>query len=195
MADDVPFEVLDNVEIGDLTEVKEQRFVLPAASGVKMTVDSVKFAKSKDESRVEALVQFRLIDGLPEKDVESGEETMKYAGSRVPQFPVRLWINVTQEKLDEVANNPEKKEKAKKWWATRQWAVQWKYLLVACGVDPSLEEFRGEDGKVKSDELIAELVGKEIRGNILQAAEQAKVDGDWKDTGTFRNDVRNFKQA
>lgn len=61
-----------------------------------------------------------------------------------------------------------------------------KVFLKAMGYDPA------KPPRI-NDDLLIELTGKEVFGDITRKEQRQQVEGVWKGTGEFRNEVRNFK--
>src|SRR3990167_1298065 len=62
--DEAPFSVTEEYQLGDLTEVKEDRVVLPVQSGVKFRVQKASQRTSKDGSIKSVTVQLNLVEGI-----------------------------------------------------------------------------------------------------------------------------------
>ena len=67
MVENKGFEVLDEVEIGTLDDVKEQRTVLPPTKGVKLLITKAEPRGSKDGAYRSINLACKLVDGIGEE--------------------------------------------------------------------------------------------------------------------------------
>jgi len=193
---DEGFDVIDSIEIGDLNEVKEQRFVLPPLSNLRVRVKKVKAAMNKDQDTATLNISFQVVDGVPVTNSETGETEMKYADMLIPQFPQRItyWVHPDKVKLKvETA----KKETTRQWWKTQQYMVEFKQLISACGIDPSLNDYRKSDRRIDMDSLVQTLIGCELLCNVIKKEDQARdpQTGEYKGVGTYQNQLSSFRRA
>jgi hypothetical protein len=191
--DGVPFDVIDEVTVEGLDEVKEQNIVLPPTQNLLVRIESISADKKlvysdQDEgpdNPVETRtinVHVKVVDGV--LNTETSE--MEYVNK---SLFARMW---TYANLD---------YKTSDWWKNRQHLVDLKYLLMALGED--LKSW------TLSDSWIAGVLGRELRVNVLSKPRQEKAvreDGSpvidekgkvvYKNVpGEFRNELKAWKAA
>jgi len=198
------FNVYDPIEIDNLDEVKQIKNIIPPTSDVRLAISRVKPEKNKDGDTAYLAVSFKIVDGiltpiLDNKGEPTGEAELKYRGALATQYPQRFIYWMSPDKVQTKVNLA-KKEKSKEWWKNKQYLLEFKQLLVACGIDPKLDEFK-IDNRLQIDQLISALKDKELIGNITQKEDQAKVSDpetgevSWKGVGTYQNEVKNLRRA
>lgn len=178
---DVPFEVVDEVVITDLADVKESRPVLPVTPNVLFTINKVSLVEGtliKGEKSASNPVitkslniELRLVEGI--LDAESGE--MKYVN-----FPLFTRLFVWADLNVKTSN----------WWKAKQHLVGFKQLCMALGIN--LAEVR------INDEWLSSLLGRQVRANILVKPEQIKSPetGEYVNVpDSFVNEVKFFKSV
>lgn len=182
--EEVQFDVNDQVEIESLDDVEQSQFVLPPASNVLLSVAKVKASTTKDGGFKQLEVSYRLVEGI-ETDGE-----LKYKNVFANTFPQRIFYWVSSEKKEAGLNAP--KSSTRDWYKNKQYLVEFKNILNACGI--TVNEFL-KDGKLDVDNLIPALQGKEVRGNIVQFEETMpdRETGEKIKTGRFLNEVRYLK--
>ena len=182
------FDVNDEVLIGDLESVREERQVIPPTANVLVKIKSAGITDNGNPEKDIPVTlkgincQFVIQDGVevPVTDDDgnpTGETEIKYKNMHLSTFrPLELciWADPTT--------------KNSKWFKNRQHLVEFQKFCKA--MDVSLK-----DVKV-NDEFLGSLVGRELRLDITREANQTKDEsGEYKDNGTFRNRVRNFKKV
>ena len=180
--DDTPFNVHEDYQVGDVSEVKEDRTVLPATSNVLVRTQKAA-PRANEKSGVTSLnVQVQLVEGLelPELDAgghPTGNLIKKYVGkTEFVEIPFKYDPAMRQEAMFTGKNRP--------------FLVPYRQFLVALGYDPKNPPAIG-------DSWLSELVGKEFRADIQHRAIKRKnpVSGMKEATGEFRHEFRNFRQA
>jgi len=185
-----PFNVNEEDQVEDLTDVKEDRGVVPASSQVMLKLNKVskrvlaKRAKedvSPDNPAVAKFVslEVRIVEGF----LVQGE--MKYRNKPLFQ-DVQYWANA--------------EEKTSDWYKRKQHLVQFKHFLVALGYDPSNPPAVG-------DKFLTEILERLVLGDIKQRPIQSRKtneDGSpalddkgkqiWINTGDLKNEVVNWKE-
>lgn len=169
---DAPFEVSEEIETGDMSDVQED--LLPVASRAlfsikKASVDSVPLSKEDKTPVLKKIrLQAKLVDG-----VEVAGET-KYKG-KVAFIDFLVW------------HSPE--HKTSEWYKTRKYLLPYKQFLIGMQYDPK------ESPKI-NDQLLIDWVGREFRADIRQVAIQVKdANGDYVATADLKNEFKNFRAA
>lgn len=183
------FDINDTVEIENIDEVKQTKNVIPASSNVLLVISKVTGDTSKDKESKTLNFTFKLVNGIETAD------GIKYKGSIATSFPQRVTYWVAPDKVQSKINAAGK-ETTKNWWKNKQYLVEFKQILIACGIDPKLEEFKVE-GRLQVDSLISAIKDQQLIANITQKEEQAfdKSTGEYKGLGTFQNEVKNFRKV
>ena len=173
--DNVPFDVVDEVQVGDLTEVRQE--MLPITQNLKVRIDgaSVKTSESKDLKSL--ALELAIVDGI-EVDGE-----VKFINKKVFTgfMDLCVWAN------------PETKNS--NWYKTKQYLLGFKQLCQALELDIT-------NVKV-NDEFCTSLLGRELLINIVHEEEtvadpnelDAKGKPKRKKTGTLRERVKAFKKV
>ena len=175
MSDDqVGFDVVDEVVVGDLTDVKEQRQVLPVAQRVKVRIAKAGTQATKDKDIKSLKLDLRIVDGIL-----VGEE-LKYANK--PLFTGLMdlvyWGDLSVKGRSE-----------KTWWTSKQYLIEFKKFCLATGFDI-------KDVRI-NDDFFQIITGKEVLVDI-QHEEETAVDptsGERVKLGTFKERLRNWRKA
>lgn len=194
------FDINDQVEIDNIETVRQTKNVIPVTSDVLMTISKVVGDTAKDKLSKTLNISFKLINGiqvpvLDKEGLTTPETEIKWKGSLATSFPQRVTYWVSPDKV-QAKVNAAKKQTTKDWWNNRQYLVEFKQLLVACGIDPKLNEFKSE-GRLQVDALIDALKDRNVIANITQREEEAfdKSTGEYKGLGTYLNEVKNVRKA
>ncbi len=181
------FNVNDEVEIENIDEVKKTKTLIPVSANVLLDISKVVADVSKDKQSKTLNVSFKLSEGV---EVE-GE--IKYKGSMASSFPQRYTYWVSTEKVQDKIANAEKKS-TREWYKNKQYLVEMKSLLLACGLKAA--DFTVE-GKLNVDALISAIKGQQVIGNITQKEDEAfdKSTGKNVKLGTFQNEVKNLRKV
>jgi len=180
----VPFEVMESERLPDVSDVREERGVVPPAKAVLVRIESATTRKSLEQNKQpeseenpvllkKIALGVRLVEGI---EVPDGEGGIKVAYKNKPMFQdVVYWAHPEHKKSD--------------YYLKRQHLVGLRYLLTALGIDlkapPAI-----------SDEWLANLKGQELRVDITQRKVQARdEEGNWVDTGDLSNELRNWRAA
>jgi hypothetical protein len=175
--DDTPFDVVDEIDMGDLSDVKGQDVIDPAAN-VKFTImkASVRTVnldpKSKNTTDDNPAVLKNL--ALEVAITEGINEEGKYRNKRFfPEIPV--WANPDH--------------KTKDWYKSRKYLFPVKQLIKALGYDE-------KNAPKINDAFCSDLIGKEFLADIKQTEIQVRQPDDkYVGTGDYKNEVKNFKKA
>lgn len=190
--EDAPFDVIDEVILQDLEEIKEQKQLLPIAQGVHVKIEKPSVRKSLSDNAKDAPkegpnnpvafkflnLSFRLVDGLSvplmdETGNPTGETELKYKNKVLftGKMDLIFW------------HNPE--IKTADWWKNKQYIFGFKALCKALGLD--LKEVR------VNDEFIQLLNDKELLLDITHEEEQELKEGKWVGKGTFKERIKNIR--
>lgn len=182
--ENVPFEVTEQIEVGDLSDVKEQRQLTPVASKVKVRIAKASVQETKDKDIKSLKLELRIVDGIeaPVRDElgnPTGETKMAYQNK--PLFTgimdLVVWADVSVKGRSE-----------KNWWKTKQYLVGFKGFLIAVGSDL-------KSVKV-NDEFLSALIGAEVLVDIQHEEETAKDEhGETVKLGTYRERLKNFRKV
>ena len=168
--EDAPFSVTEEYQLGDLSEVKEDRVVLPVQSGVKFRVQKASQRISKDGSIKSVTVELRLVDGIP----IPGSEELRYKNK--PMFvDMPYWTTRTTPRY--AGKN-------------QSYLVPLKQFFGALGYDAKSPPLLG-------DGFYSEILGRELLGDITVREIRLKnpISGEYEGTGEYRNDIRRFQAA
>ena len=165
---DTPFDVFEEQELGDLSDVKQERILIPPANNVRVKVNQATVAQSKNKDYRQINVSFRLTDGL-----EGGQ----FANSVIFER-MCYWAN------PEVYEAESKPEKTRRFFKNRQHIVLFTQLLDACGVDKKEVKF--------GDSLLTELGGKEMMIDIGQRPNNF-IASDGTEVSEMQNVVRRIR--
>jgi hypothetical protein len=132
------FKIMDEVTV-DLSDVKEERTVVPPTNDVRLRIDKVTPSQNKDNTYRWLKIMFKIEDGI-----QVGEE-IKYKGK--PIFTNFCYY-------------ADPKAYTKEHFTKRQHLVGITQLLKAIGVDVAGVKF--------NDALVSEMKGKVVVGNIRQ---------------------------
>lgn len=178
--DEAPFQVGEEIVVGDLTEVKELRQIMPPCQNVKVRISKCGIQQSKDKDITALKLELRIVDGIEITNPETGETKLAYINK--PMFTGLMDVIVS-------ADLAVKGRMEKAWWRNRQYLVGLKKFCQAVGLDTT-------NLKV-NDALFETLVGKELLIDIKHE-EETSMDpssGERVKLGTYRERVANFKRA
>lgn len=159
------FKVVEEVDVGNLDEVREQRSLVPNSDNVLLAIVSAENMMSEDKKWRAIKLKLRIENG-----VDVGGE-IKYRG-------YHLFKNVCY------YADPEKY--TSNYFKSRQHLVEFKALSNACTVTtPNLV----------NDQFFQEITGQRIIASIRQVKETRKnpETGEREDTGIMINDVVRFR--
>lgn len=147
--DQVPFDVMDQISVGDLSAV--QSSVMPQAQNVKVSIVKASVKASKDKDLKSLNVEFRIVDGITVTDKETGVESVRYAGKVI--FPGFMDLVVWA--------NPETKNS--QWYRDKQHLLGFKEFCRALDIDLK--------SVIVNDEFLTGLIGRELTCNIVHEEE------------------------
>ena len=174
------FEVATEIELGDGTQVREDKVVLPVTSNVLLKVQKASQRTNEKSGITSINVQVQMPEGieLPEKAADGS-----FTGGMVRKF-----VNKVDFVEFPVAADPAKRTEEKWTKATRPYLVPWKQFMVAVG--ESISPFP----KI-NDEFLQSLTGREVRCDIKQREVRIQVEGTWKGTGEYKHEFKSFRKA
>lgn len=177
---EVPFDVTDEIDVVDLTEVKEDRSLTPACKGLRVRISKAAVQASKDGDIKSLKLTMNIVEGIKIVDKESGVEELKYVNK--PLFTGLMDLVVWADK--EV-----KERSTKTWWKNNQ------HLVGLSGFCKALD--LPLKGLKVTDEFLQELIGRELLVDIVHEAETMldPTTGKREKTGTMRDKIKNFKKA
>jgi hypothetical protein len=179
MSEQVPFDITDEVEVADLTDVKQDRNLFPVCKGLKVRINKAAAQQNKDKDISSLKLDVRPVDGIEVTDPESGETLQKYVNA--PIFTSIM-------DLVYAADMSVKGRADSKWWKANQHLVEFKNLCVA--LDIPLK------GIKVNDEWLANLIGKEILVSVKHEKDTQKDEhGKKVDLGTFSQRLYGWRKV
>jgi hypothetical protein len=172
--DDV--QVTEEVALGDLTDVKEQKQIVPASSGVLMKIAKAGTMTSKNGDIKSLKLELRIVDGISVIDPATGTEEVKYKNK--PMFTSMMdlpyWCDTAV--------------KTSKWWQTKQYLLNFKKLCLALDIDIK--------SVTVNDAFLEVLIDRELLVDIRHEENQVKNEaGEYVADGTFREKLVNWRKA
>lgn len=180
MSDDVPFDVGGEDVVGDLTEVKEIRQIMPVCQNLKVRINKASVQQNKDKDIKSLKLDLRVVDGLEVTNPTTGETSLQYINKPIFTGIMDLVYS---------ADTSVKGRSEKNWWKNKQHLVGLKKFLTA--LDIPINDFRVNDA------LFETLIGKELLID-LKHEEEISIDsqtGDKVKLGTYREKIANWKRV
>ena len=193
------FQVNESIDVQDLTDVKQERSLIPVAQAVLVRI--AKTDKSPriltnanpEKGKVADLkslgVAFELVEGVPTTDTETGETVMKYRGMKLSTgiMDLPVWANL--EAVSQSGKNAGKTRSDINWWKKSQHLVGTKQFCQALDIPLA--------GLKVNDEFLTELVGRELRIDIghEKAQVQNPETGEYVDSGELVNRIKAYRKA
>lgn len=171
---EVPFEVVDEVAVGDLTSVQQE--ILPAAQGVRVRIDKASVATNQTKDLKTLKTELAIVEGIEVVNADTGESELKFVGKKVfPGFmDLCIWAN------------PE--TRGGNWFKTKQHLLGFKAFCNALELDLA--------NIVVNDEFCQGLIGREMLVNIVHQEDTVKDEhGKRQKTGTISERITGFKKA
>lgn len=169
------FEVTDAYDVQDLTDVKQDKNLLPVTNGLKVRIAKASKQENKDKDIYSLKLELRIVDGIPNAD-----GVAQYVNK--PMFTGIMDL-VYGAKTDIKARD------TNKWWKNKQHLVEFKNFCKALDISLS--------GIVINDEFFSNLIGKEVLVNVTHEA-QTMADpqtGEKVKTGEFREKLKGWKKV
>lgn len=175
----VPFDVIDEVEVADLTEVKQDKDLFPVTKNLLVRINNASKQQNKDKDITSLKLDVRPVNGINVIDKESGEETAKYVNKPIFTSIMDLVYS---------ADITVKERGENKWWKNNQHLVEFKNFCTA--LDLPLK------GLKVNDQLLQDLIGKELLVSIKHEADTMKDEqGKKVNLGTFSQRLYGWKKA
>ena len=114
------FNVTEPVEIADLADVREQKFVIPPQGNIRLEIAKVKADETEDKMTRNLVLTFEIVEGVPVPNPETGETDWMYQGMKIPQYGQRVTYWVSAEKVKAILADEKKKKSTKDWWKNQQ---------------------------------------------------------------------------
>lgn len=177
---DVPFEVGGEDVVGDLTEVKELRQIMPVCQNLKVRIDKASAQETKDKDIKSLKLELRVVDGLEVVNPTTGETSLQYINK--PLFTgimdLVYWADLNV-----------KGRMEKNWWRNRQHLVGLKKFLTALGMDLTAVKV--------NDALFEVLIGRELLIDLKHEEDTSNdpATGARVKLGTYRERISNWKKV
>ena|SRR3990167_6677469 len=170
------FDVTEEYSVGDLTDVKEERQLVPVTKKVKVRVSKAGIQENKDKDLKGLKLEVRIVDGIETTDKESGETKMAFVNKPLFTGIMDLCFYADLE------------TRFSDWFKKKQHLVGFKQFCEAIGADLK--------AVVINDEFFSNLIGKEVLVDIQHEEETALDEsGNRQKLGTFRERLRNWKKV
>lgn len=164
----VPFEVTEEVQVGDLTTVQTE--ILPACQNLRVKIQKANVKTSKDKTLKSLNVQMQIVDGI-----QVGEE-LRFKGKVLFTgfMDVCIWAD------------PETKDS--QWYKSKQHLLGFKQFCQALDIDLANVKI--------NDEFLQNLKARELLISIVHEEETSLDEhGNRVKLGTFKERIKNFKKA
>lgn len=176
---EVPFEVTNEVDVVDLTDVKQDKDLFPVTSGLKVRINKASAQANKDKDIFSLKLDLRPVDGIQVTDPESGETTAKFVNKPIFTSIMDLVYS---------ADLTVKGRESNKWWKNNQHLVEFKNFCQA--LDLPLK------GLKINDSFFADLLGRELLVSIKHEADSKKDEQGKKVLlGTFSQKLYGWKKV
>ena len=175
--DNVPFDVMDNYDVADLTDVKQEQTLLPVTKGLKVRIAKATTQMNKAKDIYSLKLELRIVDGIANPETGMSQYVNKPLFTGIMDLEYGAKDSQTRDK------------EGKHWWKTNQHLVEFKNFCKALDITLS--------GIKVNDEFIANLIGKEVLVDVVHEA-QTSVDqstGDKVKTGEFREKLKGWRKA
>lgn len=139
------FDVNDEIEVGDLSNVKEQRLLIPPTQNVLLEITKSGLEAFKEGAYKNISMTLKIVDGIESQIAteEGFETTTKYKNAR-------LFARVCCYADPEIYT--------KDFFKNKQHLMELKRLMVACGRDITTTKV--------NDGLFVDMIGMQVMGNI-----------------------------
>lgn len=177
--EEVGFDVTEEIVVGDLSEVKEQKFIVPATANVKVRIQKASVAVNKDKDVKFLKLELRIAEGiLNEEGIPQYVNKPMFTNTGNPAEGLVIWADTTVKGRDQ-----------KDWWKNRQYQIECVKFLKAL-------DFPIKPAPNVTDEFLQSLLGREVLVDIQHEEETAKNEsGEYVGLGTYKERLRNFKKA
>lgn len=175
--ENVPFEVMDNYDVADLTDVKQEQSILPVTKGLKVRIAKAATQTNKAKDIYSLKIELRIVDGIVNQD------------SGLHQYVNKPLFTGIMDLVYGAKDSQTRDKEGKHWWKSNQHLVEFKNFCKA--LDISLT------GIKVNDEFVSSLIGKELLVDVVHEA-QTSMDpssGERTKTGEFREKLKGWKKA
>ena len=174
MTNDEGFQVTEEVDVVDLTDVKKDKQLFPVTSGLKVRINKAATQANKDKDIYSLKLELRIVDGLA-----NNEGVMQYINKPLFTGIMDLVYGAKLDVKDRASN---------KWWKSSQHLVEFKNFCK--GLDIDLKGIKVDDS------FLSNLIGKEILVDVTHEAQTMNdAEGNKVKTGEFREKLKNWKKA
>lgn len=178
----VPFEVIDNYEVADLTDVKADKNLFPVTTDLAVRINKAATQQNKNKNIFALKLELRTVSEFP---VSEGE----FLKANYPIFNSLMDLVYGADlNVDNRASN--------KWWKNSQHLVEFKNFCNALGIPLK--------GVKVNDAFLADLLGRELLVSVRHEIETINdPSGELNDkgkpkkvpTGGFNQKLYNWKKA
>lgn len=169
--DDAPFDVTDEVNVGDLSD--QQSGVLEPAAKVHFTIKKASVRTAEDKDTKTWIVKRLVVEAQVGPEGVDGDG--KYAKKML--FP-ELVLAFNRADFPDAFSSP--------WWE-KEARYPTKQFLKAMGEDVTNVRI--------NDDFLGTLIGREFIADIKRREIKTKVNGKYEGTGDFKNELTNFRSA
>lgn len=172
--DDVPFDVLDQEDVQDLTDVKKEQNLFPASKDLKVRIAKAAVQTNDDKDIKSLNLELRVVDGIA-----NNEGVMERVNAPIFTGFMDLVFK---------ADTTVKGRADNRWWKNNQHLVGFKEFVSALGLPLS--------GLKVNDQFLSDLLGREVLVSIVHEAEKVKDESGKKvATGEFNQRLKLWKKA
>ena len=174
--DNVPYDVIDNYDVADLTDVKQEQSILPVTKGLKVRIAKASTQMNKAKDIYSLKLELRIVDGIVNDE-------------GVAQYVNKPIFTGIMDLVYGAKDSATRDNEGKHWWKTNQHLVEFKNFCKALDINLS--------GIKVNDEFVANLIGKEVLVDVTHEA-QTNMDpstGERTKTGEFREKLKNWRKA
>ena len=173
--DEVPFDVVEDTEVQDLTDVKKEQNLFPVSKDLKVFIEKASVQANEDKDIKSLKLTLRVVDGIPNND-----GVMERVNA--PIFTGFMDLVYS-------ADTTVKGRSENRWWKNKQHLVGFKEFVTALGLPLSGLKF--------NDEFLASLLGQELLVSVVHEAEKVKDEATGKKvaTGEFSQKLKLWKKA
>ena len=174
MHDDTPFEVVDEYEVQDLTDVKAEKNLFPVTKDLLVRINKAATQTNKNKNIYALKLELRTVNETP-----IGEDKVIKANYPIFNSIMDLVYGAKMD-VDGRADN--------KWWKASQHLVEFKNLCKALDIPLT--------GIKVNDEFLSSLLGKEVLVTVVHEVEKvANEQGEKVPTGDFNQKLRYWKKV
>lgn len=179
MIEDQGFQVTEEIDVPDISEIKEQRSLVPATKDVLFRIVSGAVMASNDKSIKGLNLRLAIVEGIDVLNKDTGEMERKFVGREMTTGLMTLVVWADKS----IGARP-----ASDWWKNDQHMVGFKQFCMALGIPLK--------GIKVNDDFIANLAGQEVRATITHEEGTVKdAEGNKQKTGVFQERLKFWKKA